>query len=227
MFSCEYCKVFKNIYFERYLEAAASENLSSAVIVIFRRYFVSSSLSLFSKIVALKASAKFLGKHIYWNIYIVHKLLNYKSHCKFSSLNFPKSGIFFNPIFIPCFSRSRVRDQVLEVALKLIVYIRHDIYVYNFSSLSINVRNICTKPDRRLKVFIYVMIFVSKEVFLIHNNLVTQKIFYCEIIHQSRKQCLFFIYEGECVLIFLNIRSNFLVQTSFLSMLVEIDVILS
>ena len=94
------------------------------------------------------------------------------------------------------------------------MYIRHDIYVYNFSSLSINVRNICTKPDRRLKVFIYVMIFVSKEVFLIHNNLVTQKIFYCEIIHQSCKQCLFFIYEGECVLIFLNIRSFF--STNFI-----------
>ena len=102
-------------------------------------------------------------------------------------------------------SGSRVWYQVLEVALKLIVYIRHDSCVYNFSSLSINVRNIRTKPDRRLKIFIYVMIFVSKEVFLIHNNLVTQKIFYCKIIHQSRKQCLFFIYEGECVLIFLNI----------------------
>ena len=34
---------------------------------------------------------------------------------------------------------------------------------------------------------------------------------------------LIFIYEGECVLIFLNIRSIFLVQTSFLLMLVEKD----
>ena len=55
---------FKNIYFKRYLQTAASEDLSSAVIAIFRRYFGSSSLSLFYKIVALKTSAKLLGKHI-------------------------------------------------------------------------------------------------------------------------------------------------------------------
>ena len=39
------------------------KTLPSAVIVIFRRYFGSSSLSLFYKIVVLKTSAKLLAKH--------------------------------------------------------------------------------------------------------------------------------------------------------------------
>ena len=49
----------------------------------------------------------------------------------------------------------------------------------------------------------------------IHNDLVTQKISYCKIIYQSCKQCSFFIDEGEFVLIFLDIWSNYLVQNSF------------
>ena len=69
------------------------------------------------------------------------------------------------------FSGSRffkVHVQVLEVALKLIValnfsLLHHDIYVYNFSSLSINLKNICTKLDSCLKVFIYVMILFSEK----------------------------------------------------------------
>ena len=92
------------------------------------------------------------------------------------------------------------------------------------------------KVDHRFKLFTFtsylwlqfffffkyqVKIFGFREVFLIHNKLVTQKISYGEIIYHSRKRCSFFIYEGECVLIFLNIWSIFLVQTSFLSMLVE------
>ena len=72
------------------------------------------------------------------------------------------------------------------------------------------------------KVFIYVMIFVFKEVFLIYNNLVTQKISYCEIIYQSCN-AHFFIYEGERVLIFVNIQSNFLVQILFSLMLADLS----
>ena len=56
------CKIFKNTYFERYLQMAASENLSGAAILIFRRYFRSSSQSAFYKIGVVKTSAKFLGK---------------------------------------------------------------------------------------------------------------------------------------------------------------------
>ena len=41
---------------------AASENLSGAAILIFRRYFRSSSQSVFYKIDVVKTSAKFLGK---------------------------------------------------------------------------------------------------------------------------------------------------------------------
>ena len=48
---------------------AASENLPGAAILIFRRYFGSSSLSVFYKIVILKTSVKFLGKHIYQNLF--------------------------------------------------------------------------------------------------------------------------------------------------------------
>ena len=44
------------------MQMAASENLSGAAILIFRRYFKSSSLSTFYKI--LGNSGKFLGKHI-------------------------------------------------------------------------------------------------------------------------------------------------------------------
>ena len=72
-----------------------------------------------------------------------------------------------------------------------------------------------------LKVFIYIMIFVFREVFIIHNNLVTQKISYIKII--SLKWCLFFVYKGECVLICLNIGLIFILQTSFSLMLVEND----
>ena len=43
---------------------AASENLSGAAILIFRRYFKSSSLSVFCKI-GIPKTGKFLGEHIY------------------------------------------------------------------------------------------------------------------------------------------------------------------
>ena len=55
------------------------------------------------------------------------------------------------------------------------------------------------KPDSHLKIFIYIMIFVFSEVFLIHNNLVTQNISYCKIIDQSRKRCSFFYKQRRCV----------------------------
>ena len=58
------CKIFKNTYFERYLQMAASENLSGAAILIFKRYFGGSNLSANYKIGVLKTSAKFLGKQI-------------------------------------------------------------------------------------------------------------------------------------------------------------------
>ena len=60
--------------------------------------------------------------------------------------------------------------------------------------------------------------FFFKEVFLIHDNLVTQKISYFETIYQSHKRCTIFLN----VLIFLNIQLIFLVL-KFSSMLVESD----
>ena len=51
------------------MQTAASENLSGAAILIFRRYFGSGSLSAFYKIGVLKTSAKFLGKHICWGLF--------------------------------------------------------------------------------------------------------------------------------------------------------------
>ena len=59
--------IFKNTYFEKYLRMAASEDLSGAAILTFRRYFRKNSLSAFCKIGAVKTSAKFLGKHICWS----------------------------------------------------------------------------------------------------------------------------------------------------------------
>ena len=50
---------------------AASEDLSSAAILIFRIYFRSSSLSAFYKVSVLKTSVKFLGKHVCWNIFSI------------------------------------------------------------------------------------------------------------------------------------------------------------
>ena len=54
-------------------------------------------------------------------------------------------------------------------------------------------KNIHTKLDSHFKVFTYLMIFVFREVLLIHNNLVTQKIAFCKIIDQSCKWCSIFI----------------------------------
>ena len=48
---------------------------------------------------------------------LVHKFLNNKSHCAWSSIkhNFLKSDIHFNPIFIPCFLGSKfLRVQVFQ-----------------------------------------------------------------------------------------------------------------
>ena len=78
---CYQCQIFKTIiclvghetiYFEKYLRTAASENLSDAAILIFRRYFRSSSLSAFCKVNVLNTSMKFLGKHIYWSLFSIN-----------------------------------------------------------------------------------------------------------------------------------------------------------
>ena len=75
------CQIFKTIiysvghdtiYFKKYLRTAASENLSDAAILIFRRYFRSSSLQAFCKESVLKTSVKFLGKHICWILFSVN-----------------------------------------------------------------------------------------------------------------------------------------------------------
>ena len=67
-------------------------------------------------------------------------------------------------------------------------------------------------------------IFVFKEVFLIHNNLVTQKISHFEIIYQSPKRCAFFYIRGWICVSFLKYSIDFfLVQTSFSSKLREND----
>ena len=50
---------------------AASENLSGAANLIFRRYFKSTSLSAFYKVSTLKTSAKFLRKLICWSIFSI------------------------------------------------------------------------------------------------------------------------------------------------------------
>ena len=57
-------------YFEGYLQTATFKNLSVAAILIFRRYFESSSLSVFCRIGILK-TAKFLGKHICRSLFSV------------------------------------------------------------------------------------------------------------------------------------------------------------
>ena len=48
----------------------AFESLSGVAILIFRRYFESSSLSVFCKIGILR-TAKFLGKHICWSLFSI------------------------------------------------------------------------------------------------------------------------------------------------------------
>ena len=69
--------IFKNTYFEKYLRTAASENLSGAAILTFRRYFRKNSLSAFCKIGAVKTSAKFLGKHICWSPFSIKLQTNF------------------------------------------------------------------------------------------------------------------------------------------------------
>ena len=61
---CYQYEIFKTIYFEKYLRTTASENLFDAAILIFRRYFRSSSLPAFYKVSVLKTSVKSLGKHM-------------------------------------------------------------------------------------------------------------------------------------------------------------------
>ena len=67
MLFCYECQIFKTIkysaghdtiYSAKYLRTAASENLSDAVILTFRRYFRSSSLSAFYKVSVLKTYVK-------------------------------------------------------------------------------------------------------------------------------------------------------------------------
>ena len=53
------------------MQTAAFENFSSAAILIFRRYFGSSSLSAFYKIGVLETSAKFLGKHMCQSLFSI------------------------------------------------------------------------------------------------------------------------------------------------------------
>ena len=144
---------------------AASENLSGIAILIFRRYFGSSSLLAFYKIGVLKIFAKFLGYaricHICQNLFLI-KLLTfslkfYWISVKLDIQTFNSKQLFFtqsillahyifNPIFISGsrFFRAQVDSvyvQVLEVALKLIVALNllllHHIYVYNFSSINV------------------------------------------------------------------------------------------
>ena len=69
MLFCYLYETFKAIYFEKYRRTAGSENLSGAAILIFRRYFRSSSLPAFYKVIVLKTSVKFLGKHICWSLF--------------------------------------------------------------------------------------------------------------------------------------------------------------
>ena len=56
--------IFKNAYFEKYLQTAASENLSGSAILIFRKYFRSNSLSAIYKkrICRSPFSVKFFSK---------------------------------------------------------------------------------------------------------------------------------------------------------------------
>ena len=81
MLFCHHCQIFKTIiysvgheiiYFEKYLLTAASENLSDAAILIFRRFFRSSVLLAFCKISVLKTSVKFLGKHLCWILFSIN-----------------------------------------------------------------------------------------------------------------------------------------------------------
>ena len=76
----------------KYMQTAASENLSGAAILIFRRYFRSSSLLAFYKLGVLKTSVKFLGTHICQGLISIS--------CRPSAWNFIKlktaSWIFFN-----------------------------------------------------------------------------------------------------------------------------------
>ena len=49
MFSCDWCEIFKITHLEKYLQTATPKNLSGAAVLIFRKYFRSSSLSSFYK----------------------------------------------------------------------------------------------------------------------------------------------------------------------------------
>ena len=144
-------------------------------------------------------------------------MLNYKSHCAFSLLNSLKADIFLNTAFMPCFSGGIFfKVQVFQgpgPGFKSSPKVDHRFKLFTFTSWYL-----------WLQFFFFfkyqVKIFGFREVFLKH-KLVTQKISYDEIIYHSRKRCSFFYIRRRMRVNFLNIWSILLVQTSFLSMLVE------
>ena len=71
------------------LKTAASENLSGSAILLFRRYFRSSSLPAF-KVSVLKTPVKFLEKHICWSVFSINLqpevFLNERLHHRYFSI---------------------------------------------------------------------------------------------------------------------------------------------
>ena len=115
MLFCYQCQIFKTIiysvghetiYFEKYLRTAASENLSDAAILIFRRYFRSSSLSAFCKVSIIKTSVKFLEKHICWSFFWINLqtkseiLLDERLHHDILSLKHLFNSRSSRPVFL-------------------------------------------------------------------------------------------------------------------------------
>ena len=86
------------------------------------------------------------------DIEVVHKILNYKSHCPFSLLSSVKAAIFFNPTFIPYFSGSMIlrvhvsQDPCFSVSRLLRVQV--------FQGLGLCFRS-SYKVDFRFKLFTF------------------------------------------------------------------------
>ena len=140
------------------------------------------------------------GRHLFFKLMFITSFSG--SRCfRFQVFQGPGPGFRSSPTVARCFKLFTFTSRYLCLQFFFFKYQRKKIYAPTLIVA--------------LKFSWFTWKYIIKYIFVIHNYLVTQKISYCKIIYQSSKRWSFFIYEGECMLIFWNIWSIFLVQTSF------------
>ena len=150
---------------------------------------------------------------------LVRKLLNNKSHCTLSVLNYRKAETIIHSMFLrnhvfqgrgPAFRSSPKVDRRFKLLNFTSWYLCLQFFFFKYQH-----KKLYAPTYFHLKVFTYVMIYVFKEVFPRHNNSVTQKILYCKVTYQSRKQRSFFYIQQRMCVNFLKYSIDFF-STNFI-----------